>query len=220
MKNLLLLVFLFSSTVAFAQPNFQLLYDTDREHFTSTFEMFKPDKWGNTFMFIDFDYNNDNGVSGAYYEITRAIKTKKMPFGVRVEYNGGVANFGGNGVSFNQAWLFGPTHSWTKDFKKYGMTASILYKGIKNAEKANVQFTYVWYVNFAKGKLKFNGFFDYWTNNFEGRDNVNILLTEPQLWYNVSDNLSIGGELEISSNFAGADGFKFRPALGAKWNFK
>ena len=32
-------------------------------------------------------------------------------------------------------------------------------------------------------------------------------------------NLSVGGELELSNNFGGADGFYARPALGAKWTF-
>ena len=45
-------------TTAAAAQNFQLHYDAGkgRNYVTTTFEMFEPDKWGNTFIFVDFDY--------------------------------------------------------------------------------------------------------------------------------------------------------------------
>ena len=36
---------------------------------TTTVEMFRPDSWGSTFFFIDFDYSS--GAKGAYWEIAR-----------------------------------------------------------------------------------------------------------------------------------------------------
>ena len=41
-----------------AQVNAQLFYDfgSDREFVTLTLEMFKQDKWGNTYFFIDHVY--------------------------------------------------------------------------------------------------------------------------------------------------------------------
>jgi hypothetical protein len=43
-----------------AQTNLQLFYDfgKDRKHVTTTVEGFYNDKWGNTFFFIDHDYNS------------------------------------------------------------------------------------------------------------------------------------------------------------------
>lgn len=221
MRNILTALFVFACALAYAQPNFQILYDTDREHITTTFEMFKPDKWGSTFTFIDFDYNHSNGISGAYYEIARNFKIgKDFPIEPRLEYNGGMKNINGLGISFNSSFFLGGSYSFSKDRKKYGITTYVAYKHIAKSGKPNVQYTFVWYLNMADGKLKFNGFFDWWTNNFDGRDNLAILLTEPQIWYNFSDNFAIGGELELSNNFGGADGFKARPALGVKWTFK
>ena len=51
------------------------LYDKldGRPATTTTVEMFKPDKWGSTFFFLDFDYNN-KGVQSAYWEIARELK--------------------------------------------------------------------------------------------------------------------------------------------------
>ncbi|MBO4768971.1 MAG: DUF5020 domain-containing protein, partial [Bacteroidales bacterium] len=38
-----------------AQTNVQVLYEFagDRQYVTTTFSMFKPDRWGDTFFFID-----------------------------------------------------------------------------------------------------------------------------------------------------------------------
>ena len=64
-----------------AQTNLQTFYDfgKNRNHFTTTLEGFYNDNWGNTFFFIDYDYNakNDKGVnqapSGSYMEIARCL---------------------------------------------------------------------------------------------------------------------------------------------------
>lgn len=56
------------------------LYDKldGRPATTTTVEMFKPDKWGSTFFFLDFDYNN-KGVQSAYWEIARELKFWEGP---------------------------------------------------------------------------------------------------------------------------------------------
>lgn len=44
-------------------------------YLTVTFEMFKPDRWGNTFMFADFDFHFDKRNLGLVYaEIARKFK--------------------------------------------------------------------------------------------------------------------------------------------------
>lgn len=55
---------LLSSFGALAQ-NIQLHYDLGRKGITSTVEMFKPDKGGSTFFFVDLDYTPK--VSGANF---------------------------------------------------------------------------------------------------------------------------------------------------------
>ena len=78
--------------------------------------------------------------------------------------------------------------------------------------------------------LRFSGFADIWGENvinfMEGADKPQkfVFISEPQIWYNVGKffgvpNFNIGGEVELSCNFAGYDGFKVRPCLGAKWVF-
>jgi hypothetical protein len=217
MKKLLVIFAILTSFAVNAQ-NFQLHRDFDRDQFTSTFEMFKMDKWGNTFTFVDFDYDAENGINQGYFEIARVLKTEKMPFGIHVEYNGGVGNaetpFGDFGYTINNAWIFGLNYA--KGGAKSGFSTYAGYKAIKNADEANFQITGTWYVNFLEGKMTFSGFADLWTEN--GLSDNTVFLTEPQIWYNATENLSIGSEVEISNNFAGDD-FKVRPTLALKWNF-
>ena len=97
MKKVLLLFSLFVIVTSTNAQNLQLHYDLgeDRKYFTTTVEMFRPDKYGSTFFFIDMDYssdarNVDNGISLAYWEIARAFKwNENQKFMPRVEYNGG-----------------------------------------------------------------------------------------------------------------------------------
>ena len=41
-----------------AQTNIQEQYDFNREHLTTTLEMFQPDNWGSTFFFTDIYHPN------------------------------------------------------------------------------------------------------------------------------------------------------------------
>ncbi|MDP2888434.1 MAG: DUF5020 family protein, partial [Bacteroidota bacterium] len=106
MKKLVLILFVsFLALGTFAQ-NIQTHYDMgkDRGYLTTTVEMFRPDKTGNTFFFIDFDYGvgDVEGVSLAYFEIARCFKLGKSPFSWHGEYNGGFGQY--NAGDFNKAY--------------------------------------------------------------------------------------------------------------------
>ena len=78
-----LLVAVLFSAKAKAQTNAQVLYDfgSDRKFVTLTLEMFKQDKWGSTYFFVDHDFNYDKvtgaehniAQGGTYTEISRAL---------------------------------------------------------------------------------------------------------------------------------------------------
>jgi len=235
MKKLFILVLVFIGLKATSQ-NLQVLYDLgeDRQHVTTTVEMFRPDNYGNTFFFVDMNYGGDGvkGVSLAYWEIARVFSTKKFPLGLNVEYNGGfgrkVLGQGADKVTIaypiNNAWLIGPTYSMNaKDFSK-GFTVKALYKAIEGQKGFGYQLTGVWYIHFLNRKMTFNGFADFWRQDsdfdFDGKvDATHIFLAEPQLWYHINKHFDIGGEIELSNNFALTKGFKIRPAPGIKWKF-
>lgn len=226
MKKILLLFILSGCIVMAKAQNVQLHYDfgKDRKLFTSTVEMFKPDKYGSTFFFIDMDYssdarNIDNGISLAYWEIARAFKwNENQKFMPRAEYNGGVLKLDGKETPFipiENAFLAGIERTWASaDFSKI-LSLQANYKYIQEKENAAFQLTAVWTVNMLDGKLSFLGFADFWKEEmFWGTDYR--FLSEPQLWYNFTTKFSLGTEIELSNNFVGKE-FTVKPTIGLKW---
>ncbi|MCG8580151.1 MAG: DUF5020 family protein [Bacteroidales bacterium] len=233
--------------VAKAQ-NLQVHYDfgDERKQITTTLEMFKPDKYGSTFFFVDLDYSNDtrdvdNGVSLAYWEIARSFKwNETQKFEPRLEYNGGVAlgentDYPGDpnyGFPLKNAWLIGGQYTFNNaDFSKV-LTLQANLKQIKDGKEdgdnlTGFQLTAVWGIHLLEGKLSLTGFADFWredvavlndNGSFKGMKEY-VFLTEPQIWYNANKNFSFGGEIEMSNNFALNDGFMVNPTLAVKWTF-
>ena len=104
-KHLLVAAFaaLALGATAQAQTNFQTFYDFGRKHFTTTLEGFHMDDWGNTFFFIDYDYNNRDGKTvvspnNTYFEIARCLNfwgdSALAPLSLQLEYNGGFGTWG------------------------------------------------------------------------------------------------------------------------------
>lgn len=240
MKKLLTGLFLFATIGSQAQTNLQVHYDfgQGRNYVTTTLEMFKPDKWGNTFFFVDYDFNygTDKHPGLSYMEIARCINTWGGPFSVQIEYNGGLGGapgtgFGTNGsfydvknayYAINNAWLLGIDYGIHNADYSQTLNLKALYKHIVGKQES-AQLTAVWGLHYLNHKISFTGFADIWLekNTFNYTDNKTnpVFISEPQLWYNFSENLSVGTEVEIASDFAGKEGFQVNPTLGVKWNF-
>lgn len=275
MRSLFLMIAtLLVSGFAKAQTNAQVLYDfgSDRKFVTLTLEMFKQDKWGNTYFFVDHDFNlnqmtdpntgkkyeHNMSQGGTYTEISRALNfwqnTKLKNLSLHAEYNGGIYK----DYPINNAWLFGVEYFMHDKSFKNTLTLQALYKTIRKTDQnVPMQFTAVWGCKdiFGVKGLNFSGFADFWWENHDSmldkhgnvkeflKDNDGnvikdkdgnpkakttaehtVFTSEPQLWYNVGqhfgcNNLSVGGEVEISNNFGSNAGFMVRPCLGAKWDF-
>jgi Domain of unknown function (DUF5020) len=240
MKRTIIFLLIALATILSAQ-NLQFHYDFgntenyEREHFTTTFEMFKPDAWGSTFAFVDFDYNDGierNSASSAYWEITRNFN---LPFvkglSAGIQYNDGLNVFGG----FGNVWLAGI--SYPINLKVVTLDTSLWLRD-KEGQDPNFQITVVWYKPLFDGKLIFNGFVDIWgQENSDGwsfaandwnpdeqeEDSQIVIISEPQIWYKLPmmEKLMIGGEIEISHNFifGGGEDWYINPTLGLKWDF-
>ncbi|MBP3256513.1 MAG: DUF5020 family protein [Bacteroidales bacterium] len=237
--------------LAKAQTNIQVFYDfgKDRKHVTTTVEGFYNDNWGNTFFFVDHDFNNriDGKLfspNGTYMEIARCLNfwqnTPLAGLSAQIEYNGGIYNR----YAINNAVLAGLDYFFhSKDFKNT-LNVKVLYKWIDYRDtpglksKVPMQFTLVWGLQdlFGAKGLRFSGFADFWWQDHmlytdaKGEALANpelshvVFLTEPQLWYNVGQwfgvpNFNVGGEVELSYDFGSAKGFWVRPCLGVKWVF-
>ena len=232
------------AALAFAQgakaQNVQVFYDfgENRQYVTTTFEMFKADKFGDTFWFIDHYYNptdnsavvtpNSGPANGSYFEIERGINfwqdTNLKDLSAHVEYDGLIT-----GTGFNMGtWCFGAKYFFhSSDFSKtltlYAMYEHFNSNKISQAD-VPVKFSAVWGINdiFGVKGLVFKGFADFWGNDSQFGTSWSFL-SEPQIWYNLLPNvfdghLDIGGEIEISNNFV-KKGFAINPAAGIRWNF-
>jgi hypothetical protein len=224
MKKLFIAIVLVLSVTAVSAQNLQVHYDMgkDRGYVTTTLEMFKPDKWGSTFFFVDFDYNvgDVDGVSLAYMEIARALRFWDSPFAIQVEYNGGFGQYApGLAYQINDAWLTGAQYTWNNADYSRIFTFQGLYKYINdNVNNASFQVTGVWAIQMVGGKFTFSGFADFWKEEKAWLGTDFVFLSEPQIWYNATEHLSLGGEVELSNNFI-KKGFEVCPTIALKWTF-
>jgi len=92
----------------------------------------------------------------------------------------------------------------------------------------DAQWTVTWNATLVDGKLSLGGFMDVWTEDkafTEGGDASGkkvVLLSEPQIWYNLSPHFSLGSEIELSYNFVNKfteSKFYAIPTIATKWNF-
>jgi hypothetical protein len=230
-RHLLVLAFFLLSISFVKTQNIQLHYDfgrflyeddlAGRSLFTSTVEMFKVDKWGSTFFFIDMDYKS-SGVASAYWEIARELKFWQNPFSIHLEYNGGL-NY------IRNAYMLGATYTYNNPDFRMGYSLTAMYKNLQKQDydmPHNFQLTGTWYLHFAKDRLcTFTGFLDFWKEKTLYGDYV--FLSEPQFWLHLNKldgiddnfNLSIGSEVELGYNFAARDGFFAIPTAAIKWDF-
>ncbi|MDR0395288.1 MAG: DUF5020 family protein [Tannerella sp.] len=235
---ILLSVFVYTANTQNVQLHYdfgRFVYDDDlngRPLLTSTVEMFKVDKWGSTYFFVDMDYSSA-GVASAYWEIARELTFRQGPFSAHVEYNGGL-NY------IRNAYLLGATYTYNRADFKIGYSLSAMYKYIQkhSVEKYsgdevsvtkkphNFQVTGTWYLHFAKDNMcTFTGFADFWREKTINGDF--IFLSEPQFWLHLNKlkgfddrfNLSIGTEVEFSYNFAARDGLYVIPTAAIRWDF-
>lgn len=232
-----------------AQTNLQMFYDLGRGYATTTVEGFYADNWGDTFFFLDHYYATaedrsdshpihpgaGSAINGSYFEIERNLNfwknSKLADLSLHVEYDGATWGAGVACVGVNYF-----LHS--SDFKNI-FNVAVMYDHHIGYGTASipVKFTGVWGMQdlFGVEGLRFSGFIDIWgldsefdtdgnpLNGVEEKTKFSIL-SEPQIWYNVGkfigvDNLHLGGEVELSLNFAGNYGFMCNPCLGCKWIF-
>ncbi len=198
--------------------------EAGRQKVTLTVEQFKADQWGSWFYFVDLDFSR-KFIEGAYIEISREMKLgSESPFAAHVEYNGGLNRFG----SYQHAALIGPAwNGHSADFSKT-LSVQLMYKRyFKSYDYTSayhsVQLTGVWSTTFAQKALTFSGFIDFWRGQNANGHGQLVMLTEPQLWYNLTEHFSLGTEWEISSNFVyntyNDKSFFINPTLAAKWTF-
>lgn len=238
MKKIFSIALMAVAALSANAQNIQLHYDfgrniysneeADRQKVTATLEQFKADDWGSWYYFFDVDLTSKTTRS-IYTEISREINlSKNLPLAAHVEYDGGLwhAPAIGNG-SYQQAGLAGIAYNGhNADFSKTWSVQALYKQFFKSYEGthsyASFQLTGVWGLNFLDNKMTFSGFIDFWRGEKANNHGCLVILTEPQLWYNVNKHFSVGTEVEFSNNFIvnyyNDKTFFVNPTLGVKWN--
>ena len=235
MKKILSLAMMALTAFTASAQNIQAHYDfgrnlypdeeAGRQKVTVTLEQFKADNWGSWYYFVDIDLSRKETL-GAYTEISREFDlTKKLPFAIHVEYDGGLGSRSG---SYQQAALAGIAYNGNTPNYTATWSLQLLYKRFFksydfNSAYNSMQLTGVWGVHFLNRKMSFSGFIDFWRGQKANGHGQLVILSEPQLWYNFTDHFSVGSEVEISNNFiyntVNDKTFFVNPTLGVKWNF-
>lgn len=232
MKKLFILPFMLLAALCVQAQDIQVHYDfgrnlysdteAGRQKVTVTLEQFKADQLGSWYYFVDIDLSR-KFTEGAYTEISREFNIGQKGFAAHMEYDGGL----NKSSSFQQSALAGI--AWNGHNADFSTTYSIqaLYKHyFKSYDYTNAyascQLTGVWSTTFANKALTFSGFVDLWRGEKANRHGQLVFLTEPQIWYNVTKNFSIGSEVEISNNFVyntyNDDSFFINPTIAVKFN--
>lgn len=243
MKKMITAALLLLPALVSAQ-NIQLHYDLgkpenadSRNFFVGTFEFFRPDTLGYTFLFTDFEFNapySPSGVSLGYFEISREFympwfKNSKSlrELGLHIEYNDGnfLYQIPGDsmvyGDNINRAWLAG--FGYPLKLGGFTLNTMVLYKHIRGSDAPDVQLTLAWFHMFWNNRITFTGFLDVWSQD-ELLDNsgnkIAVLYAEPQLWFNLTDRIALGGEFKLSKNFVPfSERLEIFPTVGARYQF-
>ncbi len=229
--------------VIISAQNIQLHYDFGKQEdgfkrhfFVGTFEFFRPDTLGYTFLFTDFEFNSPDkprGASLGYFEIARTFTipwwqnhpTLKNLL-LHIEYNDGSVIYPADdsttlGTNLYNSWLGGLEYGLV--LGDFSLNAMVLYKYIRGSSAPDAQFTLVWYYPLFRNKVSLTGYIDIWSqdNPEVNRNNkLAVFYAEPQIWYNPVEHMSIGSEIKISKNFIeGSKRVEVFPTLGIKWKF-
>ena len=226
MKKLNLLL-LFPAILCSQQLQLHYDFGEDRNYFTSTLEVFKPDEAGAWFWFVDIDYNTGKKSANlAYWEIARyfalPVLDKRLFF--KIEYNDGLFIDGSEsegywGAPFYNAWLTGVGYNF--DLATINFQTDLLFRYMPVSNVPDWQFTLVWFKSFVNDKILLTGYFDLWTQDLYDQKEW-VFQAEPQIWYKMTGKFYMGGEVEMSRallfDLYGYD-WKFMPTLGVRWDF-
>lgn len=239
-RKIILTLALFCALITMQGQNLQLHFDprktlygdgvSEVNYLTATFEFYKPDKWGNTFMFVDFDFSFNKSNPGLIYgEIAREFKIGDFPLLPHIEYNGGLGLKRGTGEGFSIPGAYLAGFGYPFQLGVFYMNTYLAYKLNAFEQISNdAQWTVTWNASLLNNKISLSGFMDLWTEDksyTEGKDASGkkiVLLSEPQIWYNITPNFSLGSEIELSYNFVNKfieSEFYAIPTLATKWVF-
>lgn len=218
---------------SYLYPNAQ----TGRPNMTTTVEYKGPDRYGDTFYFVDMAFQSGGAVQ-ANWKFLRNLRFWDAPLSVHLRYDGGLRfrntsaenPSGTPAIAMNDAFFTGATYHYFSQDRKLMLNLIAAYKYIKGHNTPhNWEGTVVW--NYTPGRGVFNatGFATLWQEKTArpGWMETNYkFMSQPQFWcnlYNINGvskelRLSIGSEIRVSCN-VDARQWLVIPTLALRWNF-
>lgn len=226
--------------------NIQVHYDFGRHVYpvvqdgrpaiTATVEQKGADKYGDTFYFVDMNFQSAGAVQ-ANWKFLRNIRLWKAPISWHVRYDGGLKFLRANtpdpsgtpAVILKDAFFTGATYHYFSPDRRLMLNLIGAYKYIKgHSQPHNWEGTLVW--NYTPGQGLFNatGFATLWQERDKrlGWDTQYKFMSQPQFWINLNRikgispdfRLSLGSEIRISKN-VDAPQWLVVPTLALRWSF-
>lgn len=211
--------------------NLQLHYETDkdRQFPIAMIEDYRFDDWGATYWFVNMNFQDPDGIgsksiSSMYGEIARYQNLSFFEsLSLTLQYNDGVY-YGGSDDPFASGqvgamWLGGV--SYPLPLAKGALQVDLLAKFSQQFKEQDLQITLAWFYPFGEGRLQFAGYWDAWTEVEADGNKAVVILSEPQFWYNVWENLDLGLGAEIDYNFPVfiPREWTLYPNLSLRWTF-
>lgn len=226
--------------------NLQLHYDlgrylypeaqAGRPYITTTVEYKGPDKYGDTFYFVDMAFQSGGAVQ-ANWKFLRNLRFWRAPLSLHLRYDGGVKFAQANtpdpnltpAVILRDAWFTGASYRYLTSDRRLMLNLIGAYKYIRHhSDPHNWEGTVVW--NYSPGTGLFNatGFATLWheIDNRPGYKTRFKFMSQPQFWFNLNKlkgvdpamRLSVGTEVRISRNID-APQWIVAPTLALRWSF-
>ena len=216
-----------------ADAGFGYRFGDGKGYGTSVISAFAEDPCGDTYARADFGFSTAPwALSSSYLEVSRTLcfwkDTALKGLGIHGEFNGHL-NKG------NSNWLVGLDYTIPgRNMLKF--SASYMFFNGSASSMVPAQFSFLWRCNDVLDVpgLQFRGLLRVWgeeTAYWYGDEKPTekpaghfIVKATPQLWYSIGrlfgfDNLSLGGEVELSYNYLGHSGFRACPMAGVKIGF-
>lgn len=172
----------------------------------TTIELYKSLPKGQLYYFTDFKMSK-NGYWESYSEISKYWQISKKGYNLTIQYNTGL----NKDFQIKPAYLGGLSKEFVIDHN-FIVSVDILYRYqteliTNNEYNHGYQTTLIFSKIFDK--LQLSGYCDCW--------NTHYFIFEPQIWYNLYNDISIGAETRIS-NYNVLEDYTNYIMLGLRWD--
>lgn len=180
-----------------------------------TAEFLKSSDHGIVKYFTDFKIDRD-GYSESYTELSKYWFITPSGTAFTAQYNAGIRSDKGSDIRIVPVYLFGLSQ-WT-EINDFLISLDVMYRIDRFTKKDGTQLTFQLSRNWDR--LEISGYCDIWDSGiYDDKGNSVVILCEPQVFYRVYNQISIGFEGRLS-NYSLLAPYDQYIMFGVKWNLE